>query len=225
MRPFLLRRSVAVLLLVVGAMSCDGSPTSCREDPWADDPANKGQAPNTFPSAPAANSLSSDGPAGTDNTVAAANLRVVSHSKLQAFLPALAGWTLEFEPRGDTDETENVSRVQVNYSQNGGIGGLGVEIMDTTGNPNMLGPLIGFIRANRGRPIVDSNATGVTPQEVKGFPAKQEWNADDGANNGTLGILLSGRFTVGITGNSLANSQVMKWAANSMDLKKLSELK
>lgn len=78
---------------------------------------------------------------------------------------------------------------------------------------------------NRGAKIVDSNATGVTPQEVNGFPAKQEWSSEQGENNGTLGVLLSGRFTVAITGNSLANAQVMKWAANAIDLKKLAALK
>lgn len=226
MRPLLRRRSVGVLLLVVGAISCDGTPTSCREDPWADDPANKGQPANTLPGAPATNSFSPNALSGTDHTVApAGNLRVVPHSKLLVFLPALAGWTVERDPQGDTDETENYSRVQVNYVQNGGMGGLSIEIVDTTGNANILEPLVRYIRANRGVPIVDSNVTGVTPQEVNGFPAKQEWNADDGANNGTFSVLLGGRFTVVITGDSLANSQVMKWAANSIDLKKISELK
>ena len=163
---------------------------------------------------------------GTD-APPASSAKVVPHEKLLELLPTLPGWTRE-TPQGTTDESEGVSRVQVDYTQDGGgIGGLSIEIMDTMSNPDMLGPLRDFIKANREEKSGDPNAPVLTtPTQVAGFPARQEWQPYQNANNGTLGILVADRFTVGITGNSLAGGpDVMKKAAEAIDLKKLAALK
>jgi hypothetical protein len=98
--------------------------------------------------------------------------------------------------------------------------------MDTTGNANILGPLQEFIKANRTETSGDPTApVTVTPTKVAGYPARQEWQPHENANNGTLGILVAGRFTVGITGNSLTGAGVMTRAAEAIDLQKLAALK
>lgn len=153
----------------------------------------------------------------------ASGLKVVPHETLLELLPTLPGWS-RGEPQGSTDTEEAVSRVQVGYDQEGGIGGLSIEIMDTTMNPNILGPLQAFIKANKTETSGDPTMPMMTtPAEVLGFPGQQEWTS--GANNGTLSVLVGGRFTVGITGNSLTGADVMRKAAEAVDLKKLATLK
>jgi hypothetical protein len=160
---------------------------------------------------------------GADAPPPKSNLTVVPHAQLLELLPALPGWT-RGEPQGTTDPAEAVSRVQVDYDQVGGIGGLSVEIMDTTMNANILGPLQEFIKANRTETLGDAaTPLTATPTQVSGFPARQEWTAI--ANNGSLGILVAGRFTVAVTGNSIAGPAVMRQAAEAIDLKKLASLK
>jgi hypothetical protein len=159
-----------------------------------------------------------------DSPAPKSSVKVVPHERLLELLPVLPGWTREASPQGTTDTDENISRVQVDYSQDGGMGGLGVEIMDTAMNPNILSPLQEFIKANRTTTSGDSAMpTTTSPASVQGFPARQEWTP--GVSNGTLGILVAGRFTVGITGDSIGGAEVMKTAAEAIDLKKLASLK
>jgi hypothetical protein len=153
-----------------------------------------------------------------------ASASVVPFERLLGFLPALPGWT-RGNPQGETDTSEGVSRVQVDYEQAGGIGGLSIEIMDTMGNADILAPLQAFIKANRSETSVDGTATTITPVQIGGFPARQEWTSAEGANNGSLGILVAGRFTVHITGSSLSGNDVMTKAAEAIDLKALATLK
>jgi hypothetical protein len=145
---------------------------------------------------------------GSDGQRPASGLKVVPHETLLGFLPVLPDWSQERQPQGDTDTAVGYSRVQVDYTLKGGISGISVEIVDTTMNPDILKPLVDFIKANREERIGDPTApVFVTP------------------NNGSLSLLLADRFTVGITGNSLKDADVMKWAAESIDLKKLAALK
>lgn len=159
---------------------------------------------------------------GADAPRQASSAKVVPHETLLEFLPNLTGWSQERAPQGETDTTEGVSRVQVTYAQQGGIGGISIEIMDTSGNNNILGPLREFIKANRTERS-GGGAIETTPVQVLGFPGQQEWTPE--AKNGTLSVLVADRFTVGITGNSLANADVMKTTAEAIDLKKLASLK
>jgi hypothetical protein len=161
----------------------------------------------------------------TDAQRPASGPTVVPHDRLLAFLPVLDGWQQEQAPQGETDATEGYSRVQVSYAQDSGMGGISVEIVDTTKNPDMLRPLVEFIKANRVDQTGDPTApVAVTPLKVVGFPAQQEWQPHQGANNGSLSILVADRFTVGITGDSLKGAEVMTWAAERIDLKKLAAL-
>jgi hypothetical protein len=163
---------------------------------------------------------------GSDGQRPASGLKVVPHETLLGFLPVLPDWSQERQPQGDTDTAVGYSRVQVDYTLKGGISGISVEIVDTTMNPDILKPLVDFIKANREERIGDPTApVFVTPIAVAGFPGRQEWQPHENANNGSLSLLLADRFTVGITGNSLKDADVMKWAAESIDLKKLAALK
>lgn len=174
----------------------------------------------------AALSLVVAGCSGTEAQRPASSLKVIPHEELAKFLPVLGGWEQERAPQGDTDSAEGYSRVQVNYAQTGGIGGLSVEIVDTTKSVDVLGPLLEFIKADKVDKIGDPTApVTVTPMKVKGYPAKQEWQPHEGANNGSLAILLADRFNVTITGNSLADAKVMTWAAEQIALDKLAALK
>lgn len=162
---------------------------------------------------------------GSEAAPQTSSTKLVPHEKLLELLPTLQGWTRE-TPQGDTDPSEGVSRVQVSYQQQGGIGRLSIELMDTTGNAGMLAPLREFIKANRTEKLGDPTApVTVAPITVSGFPGRQEWQPHEGANNGSLEVLVADRFTLGINGNSLSSVDVLKTTAEAIDLKKLAALK
>jgi hypothetical protein len=155
----------------------------------------------------------------TDQARPASTVEVVPHEKLLELLPMLPGWT-RGEPRGTTDTDEAVSRVQVDYNQDQGIGGLAIEIMDTTMNADILGPLTEFLKANRTE-TVELGTKKVTT--VVGYPGTEEWTPE--AGNGVVSVLVAGRFVVGVTGNSVGDVSVIRKVFDSIDLKKLAGLK
>src|SRR5687767_5679114 len=79
-----------------------------------------GSGPESGGGSPSASSA--NGAASSGAQAASASLKAVPHEKLLELLPKLSGWTRETEPTGDTDSAANVSRVQVNYQQDGGTG-------------------------------------------------------------------------------------------------------
>ena len=166
-----------------------------------------------------------DAPAASGSSGASASnsLKVIPHERLLEILPALEGWTKAREPQGSTDNEEKVSRVQVDYEPTGPdkASQIGIEIMDTTKNPNILAPLTDFIRKNREEKLAGVGTT--TPIEVAGFKGMQEWTPE--AKNGTLSLLVADRYTVGITANSISGPEVMRKVAEAMDLRKLASLK
>jgi hypothetical protein len=148
----------------------------------------------------------------TSNAAAASSgkIDVVPHEKLAAFLPTLPGWTREGDPQGTTDAADGVSRVQVQYIQDAGVASVGIEIMDSSKDPNVLAILRDDLKTNKATRFAD-------------FPAVQEWHAD--AGSGTLGILLADRFVVSITGNLIKDFAILQKTADAIDLKKLAALK
>jgi hypothetical protein len=154
-----------------------------------------------------------------DQVRPASTVKVVPHEKLLEFLPTLPGWT-RGEPRGTTDTDEAVSRVQVDYNQDQGIGGLSIEIMDTTMNADILGPLTEFLKANRTE-TVELGTKKVTT--VAGYPGTEEWTPE--AGNGVVGILVANRFVVTVTGNSVGDVGVIRKVFDAIDVKKLAALK
>lgn len=157
---------------------------------------------------------------GTEPGPGASSVKVVPHEKLLELLPTLPGWT-RGTPQGSTDTEEAVSRVQVDYEQEGGIGGLSIEIMDTTGNVNILGSLMEQLKTTGTKTTSLGTTRAIT---IKGYPAMEEWSPE--VKNGNVSVLVANRFTVAVTGSSLEGGvDVMHKTAEAIDLAKLGSLK
>ena len=135
-------------------------------------------------------SAGSSTPAST--SASGSSSAAVPHEKLAALLPTIPGFKPEYEPRGTTDTTENVSRVQVDYIAEAGGMGLSVEMMDVSGSSIMLAPLKELLKLQG----VRHSAAGTTEKatNVAGFPAVEEWTAE--AGNGSVSVLVGDRFVV-----------------------------
>jgi hypothetical protein len=170
-----------------------------------------GSAPADTSSTPAASGSASA-------TSATTSSKVVAHEQLQALLPQVEGWT-RGEPRGETDTTEAVSRVQASYERRDN-GGLSVEIMDTARNQAMLEPMLAMIKSgyksNQGGTVTKATTVG-------GFPGYEEWTSE--SKNGSVSVLVEGRFTVAVTGSFVPDLATLRKVADSIDLKKLAALK
>jgi hypothetical protein len=148
--------------------------------------------------------------------------RVVPHEKLAELLPNIPGFTRESEVKGTTDTDENVSRVQLEYIQDGGgTAGLSVEMMDVAANAVMLAPIKELLKVQGTRRTVADTEEKVTT--VAGYPAAQEWTPQ--ANNGSVSVLVADRFVIKVTGSSVANVDVISKAVEAIDLKKIAALK
>lgn len=163
---------------------------------------------------------------GGEEATPAPSVKVIPHEQLLALLPDLPGWTKGATPQGTTDPAEAVSRVQVDYEPSGAdkASRLSIEIMDTTMNANILGPLRTSLKA-KGSVTTGTSSVPITTTvtEVGGFPAVTEWTPE--AKNGTLTVLVADRFTVGLTGNYISGTEQLRAVAAAMDLKKLAALK
>lgn len=146
----------------------------------------------------------------------APGLTLVPHTTLETFLPALPGWTFEYQPRGDTDPVEGYARVQVNYQR--GENGMSIEIVDTMKNPNVLGPLTAMLASDAA-----AQQDGKTRTTVGGFPGVQEWTPEP--RNGEVSVLLADRFTVRAVGSTVPDLATIRAAIEAVDLKKLAGLR
>jgi len=149
--------------------------------------------------------------AGAGAAAAQSAVAVVAHPRLQAFLPTLPGWT-RGTPVGETDTTESVSRVTVDYDMPPAT--LSVEFMDSSGNPDVLA-LITEALAGKNPEL--------TPTKLAGFPAAEQWIAE--AQRGEIHILVGGRFMVVVTGEQVPNIGAIRTAASAIDLQKMATLK
>ena len=150
----------------------------------------------------------------------AASSKVVPHAKLEEFMPSVTGWTRETPPKGETDAEQGVSRVQADYAQPGGMGGMSLEIMDVSTNASMLEPMRQALRIQG----VEKTNTGTKKATtVAGFPATEEWTPEPG--NGVVSVLVADRFAVTATGSSVGDVSAIYKFLESVDLKKMSALK
>jgi hypothetical protein len=156
-------------------------------------------------------------PASQTGSGGAGSVTVVPHESLEALLPTLPGWT-RGEPKSETDRTENVSRVTVNYDQPGTGAGISIELMDTSRNENMVAAARSAVTSP-----VPSPGTTVAATTLGGFPASEEWTAE--AKNGVVNVLVADRFTVAVTGSSVADLATIRAVASAIDLQKLAALK
>jgi hypothetical protein len=144
--------------------------------------------------------------------------QVVSHGQLETLLPTLPGFS-RGKPKGDTDTGEAVSRTTVDYEdQAGGAAGIGVELMDSCRNPNVL---MGIREALKtGPPQTPGTVFRSVP--IAGFPAYEEWTAE--SKHTEIHILVADRFMVKVTGDLVSLAAVQD-AARRIDLKKLAALR
>jgi hypothetical protein len=167
---------------------------------------------------------SSTGAAGSTAGPASssASAKAVPHEKLAELLPAMPGWKRETEPKGDTDPSSNVSRVQVSYVEDGTSGaGISVEMMDVASNAEMIAPLRELLKISGTR-----TGPGGTTQKViniAGHVATEEWTPE--ANNGNVSVLVGDRFVVTVTGSTVANVGVIHKVVEAIDLKKVAAVK
>jgi hypothetical protein len=151
------------------------------------------------------------------SSAASGPVTVVPHESLEALLPTLPGWTRS-TPKSETDRTENVSRVTVNYEQPGTGAGLSIELMDTSRNENMIAAARSAVTSP-----IPSPGTTVAATTIGGFPASEEWTAE--AKNGVVNVLVADRFTVAVTGSYVADLATIRAVASAIDLQKLAALK
>ena len=97
---------------------------------------------------------------------APAGVTVVPHQTLETFLPNLAGWQ-RGEVRGETDTTESVSRITVDYDKPPST--LSFEFMDSSMNPDVLALINDAIKGRNSE---------MTPTMLKGFPGAEEWTGE-----------------------------------------------
>lgn len=148
--------------------------------------------------------------------------KVVPHEKLAELLPNIPGFKRESDVNASTDPDANVSRVQLDYIQDGGgTAGLSVEMMDVAANSVMLAPMKELLRLQGTRQTAAGTEEKVT--SIAGYPAAQEWTPQ--ANNGSVSVLVGDRFLIKVTGSSVANVDVISKAVEAIDLKKIAALK
>jgi hypothetical protein len=160
------------------------------------------------------------GSSAASTGASASSFKAVPHDKLAEVLPTLPGWTREKAPTGDTDSASNVSRVQVNYQQDGGTGGISVEIMDVASNQHMLAPLKELLKVSGTRETASGTQKVIT---VGGNVATEEWAPQE--KNGNVSVLVADRFAVNINGSTVENVGVMHKFVEAIDLKKLASLR
>jgi hypothetical protein len=150
------------------------------------------------------------GPNGA-GAAAQPGVAVVPHARLEALLPVLPGWTRQ-TPVGETDTTESVSRVTVDYEKPPST--LSFELMDSSKRAEVLALITEALAGKNSE---------LTPTTLSGFPAAEQWIAE--AQRGAVHILIAGRFMVVVTGEQVANLGEIRAAAAAIDLSKLAALK
>jgi len=158
-----------------------------------------------------ANGAVDDAAAGSGAAAAQARVAVVPHPKLEALLPVLPGWERQ-APVGETDNTESVSRVTVDYEKPPST--LSFEFMDSSKNEDVLALI---------REALAGKNSEFTPTTLAGFPAAQQWIAE--AQRGSVHVLVADRFMVVVTGELVQNIDEIRAAAAAIDLQKMAALR
>jgi hypothetical protein len=144
--------------------------------------------------------------------------RAVRQLQLEALLPVLPGFT-RGTPKGETDDTEAVSRTTVDYEDRaGGAAVISVELIDSCRNPDMLSQIRQFLKT--GPPATRGTTFRSVP--VHGFAAYEEWTAE--SQHSEIHILVADRFMVKVTGD-LVNLGPVQNAARAIELQKLAALR
>ena len=144
-----------------------------------------------------------------------ARAEVVNFKELLPFVDVkLPGWAMEGKPCGTTLKQGRVMVSEVRVSFKAGDQTLEVIIMDFLGKP------MPFLMGQQ--PEVESSEETVRTTEVQGFKALESFRLQD--KQAELNISVADRFWVKIDGEGIESLEVLKNAAQQMDLKKLATL-
>jgi len=144
-----------------------------------------------------------------------ASAEVVNFKELLPFVDIkLPGWAMEGKPSGTTLKQGKMMVSEARVSFKAGNQTLEIVIMD------FLGKTIPLALA---QPLeMESSEEIVRTTEVQGFKALESFRHHD--KQGELSISVADRFWVKLDGEGLDNLEVLKKAAQQMDLKKLAIL-
>ena len=126
----------------------------------------------------------------------------------------IPGWTMEGKPSGTTLKQGNVMISEARVSFRAGEQTLEVIVMD------FLGKTIPFLTGEQME--MESSEGTMRTTNVQGFKAMEAFRPQD--KHGELNISVADRFWVKIDGDSLDNHEVLKTAAQQMDLPNLAAL-
>jgi hypothetical protein len=147
--------------------------------------------------------------------VVPARAEVVNFKALLSFVDIkLPGWAMEGKPCGTTLKQGAVMVSEVRVSFKAGDQTLEVIVMDFLGKP------IPFLLGQQLE--VESSEETVRTTEVQGFKALESFRHQE--KQAELNISVADRFWVKIDGEGIESLEVLKTAAQQMDLKKLATL-
>ena len=142
----------------------------------------------------------------------------VPFESLIALLPELPGWT-RGDPKGESVTAPMAhSRAEARYTM--GDSRLTLELADTALSPVLTAPLAMFLRSGYAERSTDGFKRAVT---VAGHPAMEDWNTR--SRRGEVTVLVANRFTIKASGDDVPSIDVVRRAAEAVDIGKLAALK
>ena len=142
----------------------------------------------------------------------------VSFRDLIALLPAPAGWERE-KPTGER-MTSPVSFADASVRLMKGEATVTVKITDSGFNQLLVAPFAIFLAGNYEKETSSGYEKSV---KVGDAPGLEKW--DSGTKSGDLNVIVNKRFIVEIDASSIDDPKVMHTMLDSVDLKKLADLK
>ncbi|MHB9075426.1 MAG: hypothetical protein ACYC6G_18120 [Desulfobaccales bacterium] len=140
---------------------------------------------------------------------------VVNFQELLSFIDInIPGWAMVGKPCGTTRKQDKVMVSEARVSFRAGDMAFEVIIMDFQGKP------IPFLTGQQ--PEIESAEATVHTTEVQGFRALETYRQRD--RQGDLNISVADRFWVKLDGEGIDNLEVLKTAAQQIDLKRLATL-
>ncbi|MFA4902645.1 MAG: hypothetical protein WC600_07855 [Desulfobaccales bacterium] len=144
-----------------------------------------------------------------------ARAEVVNFQELLSFMDIkIPGWAMIGKPCGTTLKQGKGMVSEARVSFRAGDMTLEIIIMDFLGKP------IPFLTGQQ--PEIESTEVTVRTTEVQGFRALESYRQRD--KQGELNISVADRFWVKLDGEGIDNLEVLKTAAQQMDLKRLGSL-
>ncbi|MGQ9801532.1 MAG: hypothetical protein ACUVRL_07710 [Candidatus Saccharicenans sp.] len=145
-------------------------------------------------------------------------VEAVNFNVLKGLLPDVSGWTKD-NPRGFQSSYGDfsVSVAEATYIK--GETKIETVLMDSTGRMEAMG---GFKMMSDMKFSVEDDNHYVKTYNLKEYPAVEEYNFKQ--KNGTLQVLVAGRFLVTLRGRNIENTEILKAFFGNFDLKKLESL-